>query len=274
MTSENRPQLAVVRPEIQIRALEAVRLVADEYGFPTGILKPCIAFLLDGNIGDAARHEAAFVIAIECRRLGLSDDETKHILIRWAKKIGYNQRQACGPIRNAYLKNERGTWKYHPPGIQKKQGSGYERVLSEICAEVGCPANCAPFAHLNRGPRGQGFEQFERLGWPRVLRKQRHAAAIDYYRAVCQLERQRGLAAGAPQLTSYRQLAELAGHDYRHAGDNLRVLYTRGLLTSFERGSGSGPKAGNRLPTRVTRAVPIPGIPPRYTAAITTGGGP
>jgi hypothetical protein len=107
-------------------------------------------------------------------------------------------------------------------------------------------------------PRGETFERFERLGWPLVLRKQRHAAAIDYYRAICYLERERGFAAGSMLLTSYRQLATLAGRDARHAGENLRVLYTRGLLTKFERGSGGGPSARDRQPSRLARAVPIP----------------
>jgi hypothetical protein len=120
--SETRPQLVVVRSELQLRALEAVRVVAAEYELVAANLKPCVAFLLDGNIGGASRHDAAFVIAIESRRLGLSEKETERVLVRWAKKIGYGQRQACGGIRNAYAKTPNGHWRYHPPGVQKKPG--------------------------------------------------------------------------------------------------------------------------------------------------------
>lgn len=267
-----RRDLVVVRTETQLRALEAVPIVADEYGLPQSGLKPCVAFLLDANVGGAGRHDAAFVIAIECRRLELSEAETEKVLVRWSKKIDFVPRQACKAIRSAYAKAPGGGWRYYPPGVGKKPGGRYAEVLGAICADVGCPANCAPFSGLHRGPRGETFERFEHLGWPLVLRKQRHAAAIDYYRAICDLERERGFAAGSMLLTSYRQLGALAGRDARHAGENLRVLYTRGLLTKFERGSGSGPNARDRQPSRLARAVPIPNVPSRYMTAITTDG--
>jgi hypothetical protein len=268
-----REALHVVHAETQLRALEAVRHVADEYGLATARLKPCVAFLLDGNIGGAQRHQAAFTIAIDCRRMGLSERETGEVLSRWAKKIGHRVREALDPIRSAYAKNPDGSWKYHPPGVSKRHGSNYDQVLGDICRDVGCPSNCAPFKDLSRGPRGEDFPQFERLDWPLVLRKQRHPAAIDWYKAICFLERRHRFAAGAEILTSYAQLAEIAGRDKRHAGENLRILQTRGLLSVFERGSGSGPKARDRRPSCVARAVPIPNIPPRYRGAITTGGG-
>ncbi len=111
----------------QLRALEAVRHVEVEYGLRTASLKPCIAFLLDGNIGGATRHEAAFVIAIDCRRMGLTEHETEAILTRWATKIGYGTGKACSAIRNAYAKKNN-SYQYFPPGITKRPGTGYERV--------------------------------------------------------------------------------------------------------------------------------------------------
>ena len=273
--SEDARRLSLVRSEVQLRALEAVRPIADEYGLAAGALKPCIAWLLDGNIGGAQRHEAAFVIAIECRRLRLSETETGRVLARWAKKIGYCESDARRAIGNAYGKASGGKhWRYHAPGLEKKPGGLYDRVLGEICRDVGCPANCAPFQGLRRGPRGEDLDRFEQLGWPIVLRRQRHAAAIDYYRAIFLLERKHGFGAGATLLTSYEQLARLAGRDKRHAGENLRVLLTRGLLSDFIPGSGSGPNARDRQPSRIARAVPVPNIPPRYRAAITTDGEP
>jgi hypothetical protein len=263
----------VTSSEMQLRALEAVRHVADDYGLAAASVKPCVAFLLDGNIGGAGRHEAAFTIAIDCRRMGLNEAETGHVLMGWAKKIGYSLHEARRATRSAYQKTADGKhWRYYPPGVNKRPGSRYERVLGDICSDVGCPANCAPFMNLQRGPRGQDLARFEQLGWPLVLRKQRRAAAVDYYRAICLLERQRGFAAGAILLTSWGQLAELAGHNRRHAGENLRVLFSRGLLSVYEPGSGSGPNARDRRPSQVARAIPIPGIAARYRTAITTGG--
>ncbi len=267
------PRLSVVRGEAQLRALEAVRQVADEYELAAAALKPCIAWLLDGNIGGTERHAAAFTIAIDCRRMGLNQNETRNVLIRWAKKIGYRKSETRGAIQSAYAYTADGKhWRYFPPGVNKRPGSRYDRVLGETCRDIGCPANCPPFMHLQRGPRGEDLGRFEHLGWPLALRRQRHAAAVDYYRAVCLLERKRGFAAGAVLLTSYAELAGLAGRDKRHAGENMRVLQTRGLLAEFTRGSGSGPHARDRQPSRVTRAVPIPNIPARYRAAITTDG--
>jgi hypothetical protein len=268
-----RPGLGVVRSDAELRALEAVRHVAGQSGFRTAELKPCVVFLLDGNIGGAQRREAAFVIAIECRRLQLSEREAEKVLARWAKKVGIRQREAFGAIPNAYAKKD-GRWRYHPPGLSKKHGSIYDRVLSATCADVGCPANCAPYAHVYRGPRHEGFAAFEKLGWPDYFRKTRHVATIDWYRAVCELERERGFAAGSPLLTSYGDLARLARHSHAHTGENLRLLYTLGLLALYERGSGSGPKAADRKPTSLKRAVPIPRTPASYRAAITTGADP
>jgi hypothetical protein len=93
------------------------------------------------------------------------------------------------------------------------------------------------------------------------LRRRRRAAAVDVYRGLCLLETDRGFAAGAPLLLSYQLLAERTGRCHQHIGDNLCELYTCGLLTEFERGSGSGPHARDRRASKVRRKVPIPPPP-------------
>jgi hypothetical protein len=135
---------AAERSEVQIRALESLHLVANEYGLAK-LKKPCIAYVLDGNGGGAARHEEAFVIALECRALELTERETERVLTRWARKIGYRPRDACRAIRNAYAKVPGGGWRYYPPGLRKRQGTVAERVLAAICSDIGCPANCPAF---------------------------------------------------------------------------------------------------------------------------------
>jgi hypothetical protein len=256
------PKLSVVRPDYCVPALEALGPVASEYGLPN-LKKPCVAFLLDGNIGGAARHEAAFIIAVELRALGLTENEAERVLTRWAKKVGFSRRRATQPIKNAYAKTASGTWRYYAPGVIKRAGTLAFNVLQPVCADVGCPANCPAYREIHAGPRRESFERFERLHWPEALRRERHAAAVEYYRAVCQLERDRGFACAAEIKTSSRQLAEIAGRDRRHALENMRILFTRGLLSKFERGSGSGPRAYDRKPTIVVRAVPIPNPPQR-----------
>lgn len=262
--SVERPPDGQLGPDAQMRALAAISLVAAEYGIPKSGLKPCIAYLLDGNVGHAALSESGFVIAMEMRRLGFTEAETERLLNRWGKKVHAKTRITRSAIKSAWRKDSAGNWHYHPPGLRKKPGRVYDRVLSAICAEVECPMKCGAFAGTHRGPRGEDLKRFEQLGWPIALRKQRHAAAADYYKAICVLETRHGLGAGAELRTSYKQLAEIAGRDPRHAGDNLRVLYTRGLLAEFERGRGSGPKARDRQPTRIKRRVPIPTPPSRY----------
>lgn len=266
--SADRPKLSVVPSmETQELALSALALVAAEYEIPD-LRKPCIAYLLDGNAGGAERHDQAWLVAVAMRDLGLSEKETGRVLDRWAKKICYPVHEARRPLKNAYAKTPSGGYRYHGPGLVKKPGTKAHTVLAQICADVGCPANCPAFQHVERGPKGQTFRHFERLGWPEALRRRRNGAAVDIYRAICDLEYARGFAAGTTLLTSTRQLADLAGRDRGHVLENLRVLHVAGLLRHLKRGSGSGPNAADRQPTEVARAVPIPTVPaallPRY----------
>lgn len=97
MTAANKGALDLV-------ALEAVRSVAAEYGIPTGQVKPCIAYLLDGNLPAAGRHEVAFTIAIELRRLDWSEDKVGEALAHWAQKIGYRVSDTRSALKGAFRK--------------------------------------------------------------------------------------------------------------------------------------------------------------------------
>jgi hypothetical protein len=244
--------------DVHMQALYAVRAVADEYGLATANLKPCVAFVLDGNIGGAGRHEAAFVLALELRQMGLDERRAERVLNRWAGKLDYRRASVRGAIKSANKRNPDGSHKYHAPGLNKREGTRAHSVLAATCASVGCPVNCAPYSNLRRGSASETFERFEQLGWPAILRKERHAAACDFYRAVCELERRRGFTPGSPLFASYSALAELAGRSPQHAGTNLELLSQRRLLAFFERGSGSGPHARDRRASKLARAIPIP----------------
>jgi hypothetical protein len=261
------------RAELETKALEAVRLVAKEYGIATRDLKPCIAHILDGNF-TSSLQDCAFTLAMECRRLDLDQSATVALLNRWARKVGCKQRVVDGAIKSALRRNPDGKFKYHPPGLINKQGGRYAEVLGGVCAAVGCPSHCPALSSKYQGPVTETFEQFEQLGWAKQLKRSRRRSAIDVYAAICRREKQLHLAPGVELRTGYRQLAELAGVHYTTVGDALRQLSDLGLI-EFVAGSGSGPNARDRVASAVRRITPIPG-PPRVSgarskAAITTG---
>jgi hypothetical protein len=208
-----------------VAVLESVRTVARDFGIPTAELKPCIAFLLDGNIGGASRHKAAFVLAIDLRRLGWNEEQVGKALRRWARSIGY--RGTDRAIRSAFKRDSRGNFCYRPPGLTKTSPT-YAEVLKPLCDEIGCPANCPAFSGVYQGLRSETFERFDRLGWPVYLKKKRQATLVDVYQAICRIERERDLASGGQVITTYRQIAAHAGRDFSNIGKNLTALYDWG----------------------------------------------
>jgi hypothetical protein len=255
-------------------ALESVRCVAAEYGLQPGDLKPCIAYHLDGKEPFCDRHKIAFAIAIELRRIGRTPKETEAALAVWASKIGYPVRHAQRAVKSAFAKTSTGKWRYHPPGLDKRPGTGYFETLQPICAAVGCPALCPAFAGKYKGPVSETFQRFEQLGWPLYLRRKRWRAAIEVYRGICTREKQLGLAPGVGMLLPYNVLAEITGLHKTTVGPQYRRLEAEGLI-QFEPGGGSGPYARDRKPSKVRRVVPIPASPgaAEVKAAIRTGRG-
>jgi hypothetical protein len=265
-----RPDLRVVGDDITVKALQALRMMRLDYGLPK-LGKPCVAYVLDGNLG-AAIHKAAFIIALECRDLGCDEKEAIRILTRWAPRVEFRQSRIPGIVRSAYATVPGGAWKYHAAGVTKRPGSHAHEVLAGTCETLGCPANCPAFEKAHRGPGGEGVEQFELLGWPGYLKRKRHGVAIDVYRALCEFEGIHGFAHGSQLRISYRVIAKITGRsDASSVGDNLDRLLDHGLLAEFVRGSGSGPHAHDRQASIVSRCVPVPPVP---IAAIKTGGVP
>lgn len=248
-------------PPQLVSTLEAVRHYTELYGLPSGELKSCIACLLDGNLGAAGRHEAAFCIAIELRRMGLGRQRAESVIARWARSIDYAPNNAARAIKSAYAKNGRGEWHYRPPGLAKR-GPRYQQVLQPLCEHLDCPRGCLPFSSLYRGQKGEDFIRFDERGWTLHLSRSRQRAAIDVYRAICNLEKARGFAEGSWMFTHYRQLAERAHVNPKTVGRALRRLSELELL-EFEVGGGSGPHSNDRWASRVRRVVPIPRPPPR-----------
>ena len=160
------------------RWLEAVRSAAAQFGLAPAELKPCIAAILDGNLSGADRHEAAFVLAMEFRRIGLDGSQTLPLLQRWSRGIGYPMREAARAVESAFRRNPDGSFKYHAPGLNKRPGTVYARVLAPFCLDVDCPRNCPPFMRRGRADfRDEGFSRFVQLGWHQHLRSLRFLAA-------------------------------------------------------------------------------------------------
>ena len=239
--------------------LEAVVPVAKEYGLPQAGLKPCIAYHLDGNLPyGIARHNVAFTLAVELRELTDADEPTMRCaLTRWARKIGYSERDAARAIRSA-LRKQQGEWKYKRPGLVKRPGSPYAETLSPICEAVGCPANCSRYRDVYVGMPSETFQMFERQGWADVFRRRRQYGALAVYRALCAREKQLSFSPGVRLFVSYQQLAALAGCDKRTVGRELRRLSELGLITfvpGFRAASNGGKHA-----SEVTRTTPIPTV--------------
>jgi hypothetical protein len=246
-----------VSEDASIRVLEALPRMQNEYGL-TKLRKPCVAVLLD--LGAADRHQAAWLIAVEVRDSGYDEEVAERVLRRWGKRIGYSEHDAVRPIRNAFLRDGGGQWKYHGIGLTKKPGTWASNVLSPICESVGCPARCPAFMRLAEGLDREGYEAFDEIGWTAFFRKKRRAAAADYYKAICTLEEERRFRPGSPLFTSSRHLATLARRDQRHAKENLELLRAHGLI-EYRPGSGSGPHAKDRVAGFVQRAIPVPRLP-------------
>jgi hypothetical protein len=245
--------------DFSLRALEAQRYYAERHGLRTADLKPCVAVLLDGNLGGAARHDAAFCIAIELRRMGCSYEHARRVIRQWASGLGYSSTNAERCVRSAFAKSSEGEYRYRPPGLHKNS-LRYRTTLLPICQAVGCPSKCTPLSMVHRAAGTGGFEEFSRVGWPSCLRRNRQRSTVDIYRALCWLERRRAFPPGAPMFTSYRQLAPIADVNEGTVGRGLRTL-TSFRLIEFEPGSGSGPNARDRKGSRVQRVLPIP-VPP------------
>lgn len=242
------------------RWLEAVRHVATQFALAEHDVKPCVAALLDGNLGGASRHEAAFTLAIECRRMGLTKEATRVLLHRWAAAIGYSRRSVERPIESAFRRNPNGEYKYHPPGLHMPEGGVYARVLGPFCLDVDCPRHCAPFTK-RRGAdfRDEGFTRFRALGWPQYLRSRRYLAAVETYRAICWREEQIEWPPGSAFHVTHEQLADRSGGNRRSVARHLVELGEIGLITYD---AGSGEKGKKRRASTVRRVVPVPPAPP------------
>lgn len=251
-----------------VAALEALRHVREEYNLPCE--KPCVAVLLDGNVaGD--HHNAAFTIGMEWRRLGLERKEVERGLRRWAKKVGW--KKTNGPEKAAdsvFGRTPKGDYRYHPPGF-KKTTPTYKQTLEQTCIDVGCPQNCPAYSNLYTGPSSETFSRFCKLGWPAKLQQDRRYAAIEVYRALCQLEEDRGFRPGSPLFCSYAQITAKANVSRPQVGKSLKQLANDYVLIDFTPGSGSGPNARDRAASRVSRRVPIPPVSSLYYSAISTG---
>ena len=182
---------------------------------------------------------------MEFRRIGLDGSQTLPLLQRWSRGIGYPMREAARAVESAFRRNPDGSFKYHAPGLNKRPGTVYARVLAPFCLDVDCPRNCPPFMRRGRADfRDEGFSRFVQLRAP-TFPSQRFLAAGETYRAICRREQQIEWTPGEPFHVTHEQLANLSGGNRRSVARHLAVLGQVGLITYVP---GSGKKAtGVRL---------------------------
>jgi hypothetical protein len=250
-----------------VSTLERIPAVAADYGLPTAEMKTCITAILSGAAGVAERHQAAFTLAAEFRRMGLDQRQAERALAQWARTIGYGVRAAQRQARFAYRKNPGGDWRYPPPGLKNRPGGTYDRVISPLCREFGCPANCPAFSSRRRsGKLGEGYERFVQLGWPAALGRRRGVG--DTYRAICRREEEIEWTPGDAFHVAHDQLVARTDHRSRTTvRRHLIWLAETGLITYIE---GSGRK-GERRASQIARVVPLPApsVPALRTGVVT-----
>jgi hypothetical protein len=234
--------------------------VCHAHDIPHCLARPCMGFLLDGNTGGANRHDALFTLACFLRDALDNDgaprkrDDVLATITITAARMGYTPGKARHAARQATQSAYSGQgdgYRYHSPGFRNKPNGKFAAVLGSTCHELGCPQTCPAFRSVATGMPGETFARFEQMGWPKEFR----GKAVDVYRVLCALERERGIGKGGLIRTSLRQVAEKTHmSNPRHA---LRALETHGLI-DWKVGSGSGPNAGDRRPSEIRRVVPIP----------------
>jgi hypothetical protein len=244
-----------------VLALEAIKRVEQQHGFRPS--KPCIAYLLDGNpLLGGDRHEARFTIAAALRDDGLTARKTECVIARWATAIGYHSTQVVRELRAvsaAFQKKPDGTWRYPAPGLRKNEHTAYGRVLTPICAEVGCPGNCPAYNSTADDGSREPYQRFLHLGWAEHLASLRLGKAVETYLAICRRERIIGWKGTEPMHVTHDQLAELTGYERKTIGRHLVELALLGLLF-YEPGKSSA-HPQHRRASRIARVTPIPQPP-------------
>ena len=241
-----------------MRALEAIRPVAREWGISSSALRPCLAYYLDGGALLAERHATLFAVGILLRDVGFDRRAVELALRRWAKSAGYRDARVEGVASGVFLKAGN-DWKYRAPGL-RKHSRAWRDTLRPLCQAVGCPSNCPPLYRVRGGDPEEGIDRYIASGWPEFLRKNRWRGADDLYRALCRLEADRGFGTGATLLASYEELGRRSNMDKTNVGKCLRRLVSLELV-SCRVGSGSGPHARDRRASEIARTIPIPFVP-------------
>lgn len=242
--------------------MEAVNPMSRKLGVAS--LPPCVAYHLDGNeLHDARRHAIAFSLAMALREPLVADRaRMEQAVAMWANSIGYPTTKSAKAVTSALRRTAKGDWQWYAPGLKKKTGSLYAEALGPICASVGCPANCPPYANSYSGPSTETYDRFVQRGWSSQLRRERFYVADEVYKAICVIERRLKFAPGSRLYTTYDKLALIAGCHKTTVGRALLKLAALGVI-EFEPGSGSGPHARDRRASVIRRVVPIPPTPPQ-----------
>ena len=243
-----RPKLVIVPGDARSAHLKLSRAVRDEYGLPT-LGKPCVAYALDGNLGAAARHKAAFVIAIECRALGLTRTRPAMCSANGHARSDTRSGSRMSVLFATLRKDRRAAaGATTPPESSRSRARTPFEVLGPVCAELGCPANCPAYA--GRPPAAyadKGSNSSTGSAGPIGSAVAATTVPIDVYRALCDSSTNADSPPGHPSSQATRNSANSPGRSRtprRQQPSPPRPV--NGLLAEYEPGSGSGPHAHDR----------------------------
>ncbi|WP_338834604.1 hypothetical protein MHLNE_09060 [Moorella humiferrea] len=219
-----------------------------EWSYPAQ-MKPCIAILLvNGEIGPTNVDDAGFMIIQELGRLGASDDEIRKNMEEWNKKLIARGATKC--LRPSDIEGKIRYLRRHPKGDRRP---GCNHFLStQICiGKDSCmfyqklvrDSKPMPLAALRRN----NFEKFWELWRGKV-----NATDICVYKAICDLEKIRGVGIGGTIFVSRDQMVYYSGIAVNSVFTSLKRLEKYGLI-KVKIG-----QARSNIATEIQRIVPIP----------------
>ncbi len=207
-------------------------------------IRPCAAQIREVEKG--LRNQAAYILATELRRIGLTEQRTLQVMTRWNESN-------LPPLTVVELEG------IVTSAFRKEKTYGCNGALANWC--VGRP-NCEYYQLFVAGkPPAIGratMADFNRLGWrsPHIT-----PAYRLIYHALIQLESARGFGPGGRLISSTRQVARLAGLSSSCVLQGLRFLDAMGLIDyqpGRKRATGLPPKG-----CTIHRVIPIPDPPVR-----------
>lgn len=223
----------------EVAALQSIENAIRRYQLPKNV-KPCIASMLDTEL-ICSREEVSFVLAIEFRRLGTSQESAEKILLDW------NTRKANPPLR---MKKITDTVKF---AYRKKiYFYGCEHPLLASFCQID-KSHC--MFYLEQMQRSKGNDRmFFKHKYQHIL----HSTARQvYWMGIREVEKERNLWFGATMCIDYREISAKCGVTLASMGSALTELEQYGLI-KLKIGK---PGRFSNIASEISRVAPVPKPP-------------